>query len=50
MSDKQKRKKRIRKVVLTILFILINAVVIFATASNEFGNSKDAAELSESKS
>ena len=49
MSDKQKRKKRIRKVVLTILFILINAVVIFATASNEFGNSKDAAELSESK-
>ena len=42
-----KKMKKIRKVVLTILFVLINIVVIAATALNEFGNSKDAAELSE---
>ena len=39
-----KKTKKIRKIVLTILFVLINIVVIAATALNEFGNSKDAAE------
>ena len=47
MSDKKKRAKRIRKLILTLLFIAINVAVIVATATNEFGNSGDAAELSE---
>jgi len=47
MSDKKKRAKRIRKLILTLIFIAINVAVIVMTASNEFGNSKDASEFSE---
>lgn len=49
MSEKKKKNKRISKIVLTILFVGINIAVIAMTAANEFGNSKDAAELSEVK-
>jgi hypothetical protein len=49
MSDKKKKAKRIRKIILTILFIAINAIVITITATSEFGNSNGAAELSEIK-
>ena len=40
------KKKKWRKVVLVILFLLMNAAVIAATAISEFGNSETAAELS----
>ena len=46
MSEKTKKKKWI-KPLLIILFILLNVVVIGATAVAEFGNSKDATEFSE---
>ncbi len=49
MSNKKTKAKRIRKIILTVIFILINVAVIAATAINEFGNSNDAAELSEVK-
>lgn len=42
-------KKSIRKIIFIILFVIINVVVIAVTAINEFGNSKNAAELSEIK-
>ncbi|MBO7131794.1 flippase-like domain-containing protein [Candidatus Saccharibacteria bacterium] len=46
MSEKTKKKKWI-KPLLIFLFILLNVVVIGATAVAEFGNSKDATEFSE---
>lgn len=49
MSDKKKKAKRIRKIILTILFIAINAIVITITATSEFSNSNGATELSEIK-
>lgn len=44
---KNEHKKSVRKIILIILFVIINAVVIAVTAVNEFGNSKNAAKLSE---
>lgn len=44
---KEKRQNLQRKYLLTFLFILLNVVVIALTARAEFGNSKEAAELSE---
>lgn len=41
--------KKKRRPILILLFILLNAIVIILTAKAEFGNSKDAAELSEIK-
>ena len=41
--------QKLRKPLLTIVFILINVIVIAVTAFSEFGNSKNAAELSEVK-
>ena len=53
LKENRKERSFIRKIaakpVLVILFILINVVVIAATASAEFGNSANAAELSEVK-
>ncbi len=46
MSEKTK-PKFFKKPLLIFLFILLNVVVIAATAIAEFGNSKDATELSE---
>jgi len=46
---KNSPKRKWSKIVGTILFVLLNAVVILITAISEFGNSKDAAELSEVK-
>ena len=43
------KKKRVRKIILTSAFIALNVIVIAITATNEFGNSKNAAELSEVK-
>ncbi|MBQ8985070.1 flippase-like domain-containing protein [Candidatus Saccharibacteria bacterium] len=40
-------KKKIRKILTTILFIGFSAGVIIATAVNEFSNNKNAAELAE---
>ncbi len=40
-------RKKIRKIILTILFIAFNAGVIIATAINEFSGSENAAELEE---
>lgn len=40
-------KKFFKKPVMMVLFILLNVTVIAITASSEFGNSKNAAELSE---
>lgn len=45
--QKELKKKFFRRPLLIILFILINIVVIAATATSEFGNSANAAELSE---
>lgn len=42
-------KKLFKKPLLIILFILINVIVIAITAFSEFGNSENAAELSEVK-
>ena len=42
-------KKILKKPLLIFLFILINVIVIAATAASEFGNSENAAELSEVK-
>ncbi len=42
-------RKIAAKPVLVILFILVNVIVIWATAAAEFGNSENAAELSEVK-
>ena len=41
--------KKSRKVIFTVLFVLLNVTVIALTAVNEFGNSRNAAELSEVK-
>lgn len=41
--------KNLRKPLLTVFFILINVVVIVITAVSEFGNSKEATELSQVK-
>ena len=46
--SKQKKKKWKRPLLIT-LFILLNVAVIVVTATAEFGNSRDAAELSEIK-
>lgn len=43
------KQKKWRKWVLTGIFVAINITVIVATAINEFGNSSNAAELSEVK-
>lgn len=48
-EKKQTRKKRIRKILLFLVFVAINVTVIVATAVNEFGNSRQAAQLSEIK-
>ena len=40
-------KKDKRKIFGVIAFVLLNAVVITATAMSEFGNSSEASELSE---
>ena len=50
-KEKQKvlQKKFFRRPLLIIVFILINVIVIAATAASEFGNSANAAELSEVK-
>lgn len=42
-------KKYLKKPLLIVLFILINVIVIAITAFSEFGNSENAAELSEIK-
>lgn len=44
-----KKKRSWKRVVAFILFIALNATVIIVTAVNEFGNSNEAAELSEVK-
>lgn len=44
-----KRKRSWKKVVAFLIFIAINAAVIIITATSEFGNSQEAAELSEVK-
>ena len=53
IKDKKSEKSVIRRIstkpVLVILFILINIIVIAVTATAEFGNSENAAELSEVK-
>lgn len=50
-SNKTKNKgflpKKLKKPLLTVFFIAINVIVIVVTAISEFGNSKNAAELSE---
>lgn len=43
----KKDKKKIRKIILTVIFIAFSAGVIIATAINEFSNNKNAAELAE---
>lgn len=43
---KNEYKKSVKRIVLIILFVIINVVVIMATAINEFGNSSNATELS----
>ena len=43
------KKNKWHKLILTGIFVIINIVVIAATAFNEFGNSANAAELSEVK-
>ena len=40
-----KKRKKIRKILLTILFVGFSAAVIIATAVNEFSNTENAAEL-----
>ena len=40
-------RKKIRKIILTIIFIVFNVAVIVATAVNEFSGSENAAELKE---
>ncbi len=47
MTANNKRKKSLRRILLIILFVAINAIVITATAVNEFGDKKNAAELNE---
>ncbi|MBO7664362.1 flippase-like domain-containing protein [Candidatus Saccharibacteria bacterium] len=42
-----KKKKSVRKVLLTLLFIAINIAVIAITAFSEFGNSENATKFSE---
>lgn len=42
-----KKKKKIRKILLTAFFVLFSAGVIIATAVNEFSGSNEAAELTE---
>lgn len=41
------KKKKIKKIILTLLFIAFSAGVIIATAVNEFANSENATELAE---
>ncbi|MBQ1373819.1 flippase-like domain-containing protein [Candidatus Saccharibacteria bacterium] len=48
-QQKKLQKKFFRRPLLIVLFILINVVVITVTATSEFGNSANAAELSEVK-
>lgn len=43
------KKNRVRKILLYIILIVINIAVIGAAAVNEFGNSREAAELSSVK-
>ncbi len=43
------KKKRLRKIILFLIFVALNATVITMTAMSEFGNSENAAELSEVK-
>lgn len=49
LRESNSRKKRLRKVLLTTAFIVLNVAVIAITAVNEFGNAKNAAKLSEVK-
>ncbi len=44
-----KLSKKQRNLILTVVFVAINAIVIAVTAINEFGNSENAAALSEVK-
>ena len=44
---KPKSRKNLKKILLTLGFVILNVAVIAITAMNEFGNSRDAAELSE---
>ena len=41
------KEKNLKKVFLTLFFVLFSAGVIIATAVNEFSNSENAAELAE---
>ncbi len=41
------KKKKLRRILLAILFIALNVSVILITAMNEFGNSRDAVEFSD---
>ena len=41
------KKKRLRKIIMFLIFVAINAAVIAMTAINEFGNSKNATEITE---
>jgi len=41
------KKKNVKKILLTVFFVLFSAGVIIATAVNEFANSENAAELAE---
>lgn len=49
MDTKEKKKKSTKKIWLTLIFIAINIAVIAITAFNEFGNSENAAKLSDVK-
>jgi len=44
-KSQDKKRKKIRKILLTILFVGFSAAVIIATAVNEFSNTKNVAEL-----
>ncbi len=45
----KKKKKSVRKILLTLLFVAINIAVIAITAFSEFGNRENAAKFSEVK-
>ncbi len=48
-QQKNIKRKVFKRPILVVIFIIINVAVIAATASSEFGNSANAAELSEVK-
>ncbi len=47
MTDAEQKKKRLRKILFFLIFLIINAAVITATAISEFGNSENAAKISD---